>query len=329
MTKTILIAGGYGLVGSHIARHIRRLMPDARLLIAGRSPDKAAELMAELGNAAACAIDSADPRAALAAAGPLDAMVCALQDPHDQLLAHAIETGCAHLSITRSVNDMASLLARTGNSTLRAPVIPTAHWQAGITTLAALDLVQGAFDRVDRISIAALFDMADPIGPMTLEDSGSFFGKAQVLRDGAWCWVDPDAEVANVPVAGETIETRPMSVLDVPSLRAVTRARDIEFRLGIGTSRGTRAGGAASHDMEITVEGTDASGAKLIRTRIVSDPRGQAELTATGAALAARRAVGGDGRPAPAPAVLMPEAILDAGEAIAELRTLGVTVEES
>ena len=40
MTKTILIAGGYGLVGSHIARHIRRLMPDARLLIAGRSPDR-------------------------------------------------------------------------------------------------------------------------------------------------------------------------------------------------------------------------------------------------------------------------------------------------
>lgn len=329
MTKTILIAGGYGLVGSHIARHIRRLMPDARLLIAGRNPDKAAELVAELGNATACAMDSADPRAALAAAGPLDAMVCALQDPHDQLLAHAIETGCAHLSITRSVNDMAALMARAGNRQLQAPVIPTAHWQAGIIILAAVDLARSTFARVDRVSIAALFDMADPIGPMTLEDSGSFFGKAQVLRDGAWCWVDPDAEVANVPVAGEMIETRPMSVLDVPSLRAVTNARDIEFRLGIGTSRGTRSGGAASHDIEITIEGSDATGTALTRTRIISDPRGQAEMTATGAALAARRAVGGDGQPAPAPAVLMPEAILDTGAAMTELRALGVTVEDA
>jgi hypothetical protein len=328
MTKSILIAGGYGLVGGHIARHLRHLMPDARLVIAGRNPDKAGDLLAELGNAEGLRLDTMSPPDALTSAGPIDAVVSALQDPHDHLLTHAIRNGVAHLSITRSVTDMAPLVAHVGSATLRAPVIPTAHWQAGITTLAALDLAQSAFAKVDRIAIAALFDMADPIGPMTLEDTGSFFGKALLVEGGLWTWVDPDDHAAQLDIGGETIEARPMSVLDTPSLRAATGAAHISFHLGIGTSRGTKAGNAASHDIRITIEGSDAAGDSVARTRLVSDPRGQAQLTATGAALAAQRAIGGDGAPAPAAALLMPETILNTEHVMAALRAQGVTVED-
>jgi len=329
MTKTILIAGGYGLVGSHIARHLRRIMPDAHLIIAGRNPDKAAELVSELGNAEALAVETTDPDKALDSAGKLDAMIAALQDPHDKLLGYALANGIAHLSITRAVLDMAGFVAHAAHADLKAPVIPTAHWQAGILTLTALDLAS-QFKSVESIAMSALFDMTDPIGPMTVEDAGHFFGKALVMKDGLWTWVDPDAEVTPITIDGETFDARPMSTLDTMSLRPATGAADISFHLGIANSRGTRAGGAASHDMQIVMTGTDASGRSMTRTRLVSDPRGQAQLTATGAALAVQRAIGGDGQPAPRPGLHMPETILAPAAYTDRLTTeFGITIEDS
>ncbi len=329
MPKTILVAGGYGLVGSHIARMLRQLMPDATLIIAGRHPEKATDLLAELGNATALGLETTDPVSALEGTGKIDAIIAALQDPHDKVLTYAITNGIAHLSITRSVLDMAALLSHAAHADLTAPVVPTAHWQAGILTLAALDLAN-QFASVSRISMSALFDMADPIGPMTTEDAGHFFGKALVMRDSQWTWVDPDAEEANVTIDGETFAAKPMSVLDTTSLRAATGAANIAFHLGFGTSRGTRAGGPASHDMQIVMDGLDQSGAPMIRTRLVSDPRGQALLTATGAALAVQRAIGGDGKPAPKAGLHMPETILDATAVTQRLQSeFGITISDS
>ncbi|MGD1933098.1 MAG: hypothetical protein ACFB0Z_01105 [Candidatus Phaeomarinobacter sp.] len=328
MTKSILVAGGYGLVGSHIARHLRQIMPDAKLIIAGRNPDKAADLVTELGNAEALALETNAPEKALASAGKLDAIIAALQDPHDKLLSYALTNGIAHLSITRAVLDMASFVAHTAHADLKAPVVPTAHWQAGILALTALDLAS-EFKAVDSIAMSALFDMTDPIGPMTVEDAGHFFGKALVMKDGLWTWVDPDAEVTPITIDGETFDARPMSTLDTMSLRPATGATDISFHLGIANSRGTRAGSAASHDMQIVIKGTDADGTAITRTRLVSDPRGQAQLTATGAALAVQRAIGGDGQPAPKPGLYLPETILDAGAYTARLKSdFGILVKD-
>jgi NAD(P)-dependent dehydrogenase (short-subunit alcohol dehydrogenase family) len=329
MSKTILVAGGYGLVGSHIARHLRRIMPDARLIIAGRNPDKAADIVSELGNADALGLETTDPVAALESVGKIDALIAALQDPHDKMLTHAINNGIAHLSITRSVLDMSGFVGHLAHANLTAPVVPTAHWQAGILSLTALDLAS-QFKTVDSIALSALFDMTDPIGPMTVEDAGHFFGKALLVRDNLWTWVDPDAEVTSITIDGETFDARPMSNLDTMSLRSATNAADITFHLGIANSRGTRAGGAASHDMQIIMKGTDANGSAITRTRLVSDPRGQAQLTATGAALAVQRAIGGDGKPAPTATLHMPETLLDAAGYTARLQSeFGILVQDA
>ncbi|MEQ8746213.1 hypothetical protein [Pyruvatibacter sp.] len=329
MSKTILVAGGYGVVGTHIARQLRHLMPDAHLIIAGRSPEKAAPLVTELGSAKSLAMDTASPADALTKAGPIDAIVAALQDPHDKLLQFALTNGIAHLSITRAVTEMAGLLATAAHTGLRAPLVPAAHWQAGILSVTALDFAN-QFQSVHRISMSALFDLADPIGPMTIEDAGHFFGKALIVRDNQWTWIEPDAEAKQITIGTQTFDAKPMSVLDVTSLRAATGAANIGFYLGMGTSSGTRDAGAASHDMLIEIEGTDASGTTTTRTRLVSDPQGQAHLTATGAALATRRAIGGDGKPAPAPAIHMPETILDVRATTALLQSeFGIKVTDT
>jgi len=329
MTKTILVAGGYGLVGGHIARHLRRIMPEAHLIIAGRNPEKASDLVSELGNAEALALETTDPEKALASVGKIDALIAALQDPQDRMLKYAANNGVAHLSITRSVLDMAAFVGQLAHADLSAPVIPTAHWQAGILTLTALDLA-AQFETVDSIAMSALFDMTDPVGPMTVEDAGHFFGKALIAKDNQWTWVDPDTEVASLTIDGETFDARPMSTLDTISLRTATGARAVSFHLGIANSRGTRAGNAASHDMQIVMHGTSKTGQPMAVSRLVSDPRGQAQLTATGAALAVQRAIGGDGQAAPTARLHMPETVFDPAAYTSRLKAeFGIEVEDT
>lgn len=47
-SDAIFIAGGYGVVGSQLAEMIRQRYPDLPLILAGRNPDKAAELVGKL-----------------------------------------------------------------------------------------------------------------------------------------------------------------------------------------------------------------------------------------------------------------------------------------
>ncbi len=325
MTKTVLIAGGYGLVGGKAARQLRALAPDVEIILAGRNPEKGDALAAEIGNARTLKLDTANPGPTLDEAGPVDAVLAALQDPQDKLLREALERGIAHLSITRSVDEMATLVTQTAQVRPTAPVVPLAYWMAGLATVAALDLATG-FERVDRIDVAALFDMADPIGPMTAEDFDSISTTAQVVAENEWRTVDT-AEVAREhTIGGATFPTQPISILDVSGLRAATGAANIRFDLGMGESRGTRNGGAASHDMLIEIEGVRNDGGNAVRNRQVFDSRGQAHLTAIGAALAVRRVLGADGNEPPAAGLQLPETLLDPAATMAELASLGVEV---
>lgn len=49
-------------------------------------------------------------------------------------------------------------------------------------------LVVGGYGLVGgwTVRLAALFDRADPTGPMTTDDSGAFFDRALLRRDGRW-----------------------------------------------------------------------------------------------------------------------------------------------
>ena len=49
MSPRVVIAGGYGLVGGLVARHLRAAGHELDLVLAGRNPDQGASLAAELG----------------------------------------------------------------------------------------------------------------------------------------------------------------------------------------------------------------------------------------------------------------------------------------
>lgn len=324
MRPRVLIAGGYGVVGSWIGRHLRAAGHDLDLVLAGRQPGQGEALAAELG-ASLARLDIADPAAGLAAAGPVDLVIAALQDPGDNLLMATLRSGAAHIGIVRTADSMAST-AIAASALARRPALMLGHWQAGVMTLAALAAARD-FSLVDRVEMAALYDYADPIGPMTASDSGGFIGRALLRRDGLWIGVDAAESARTVTRQGmPEFPAMPMGVLDTPALAAVTGARDVRFDLGTGTSIGTAAGGAASHELYIDITGLDSDGRPLARRTLVSDPRGQAHLTALGVLLGAERVLGLDGAPPPQPGLAFPETAIEAAAAVARLRAFGVHV---
>lgn len=57
MSKRILIAGGYGLIGSALAKHIREVDNATEIVLAGRNPHHGERLVQELGHARTAFLD--------------------------------------------------------------------------------------------------------------------------------------------------------------------------------------------------------------------------------------------------------------------------------
>lgn len=324
MSPRILIAGGYGLVGGLVARHIRAAGHDVELILAGRQPAAGEGLAKELG-AATARLDVADPQADLAAIGPVDLVIAALQDPHEGLLLGALKSGAAHIGVTRTADTMSPVAVAAGAFASR-PVLMLGHWQAGVLTLAA-QVAAAAFTRVDQIDLAALYDYADPIGPMTAGDATGFVGRALIRCEGLWESVDAEVSGRQVARRGQSaFDAMPMGVLDVPALAIVTGAPNVRFDLGTGESRGTQAGLAASHELFIDITGEVEGGQMETRRTVVSDPRGQAHLTALGVMVGVERILGLDGGAPTTPGLKFPESFLDARTALARFEAFGVSI---
>lgn len=325
MVQRVLIAGGYGAVGGTAARYLRGLAPDLDIILAGRTPESGAELAREIG-ATTLRFDVADPAAALAEAGPIDLIVATLQDRGDALIQAAMAQGAAHIGITKVVEETGPAVFAALHAPPRRPVVLAGHWAAGVLILAARPAVAD-FDRVDAVAMAALYDMADAVGPMSAADAEAFSSRALLRRAGQWAWVDGGGHGRALNFAGgpETA-MQPLAALDVPSLAAISGAPDIRFDFGMGDSIGTRAGGRASHDALIEIEGVLRSGGRARRRVLVSDPKGVGHMTALGAVVVAERVLGLDGLPRPAGGLYLPETLVSPAAALARFEQFGLRI---
>jgi hypothetical protein len=323
MAPRILIAGGYGFVGSAIARHVRRISKDVEIILAGRNRDSGKALAAELGNASVAHLDI-DALDTLPAA---DLIVSALYDPANALLHAALAKGAAHIGITTKAEDVAPVVFATLQTPPKRPIVLLGYSAAGAAMVVAKKAAL-EFSQIHSITITALFDTRDEVGPMTANDAEFLIGRALIRSGGKWGWVDGAQHPRSIALSGgQDLQAYPTGLLDVPGLAAMTNAADVRVDLVEGTSLGTLAGRRASSDAFIDIAGVTTAGTSVSRRTVVSDPNGLAHFTALGVLIAVERVLGLDAAPPPPGGLYVPETLVSPDAALARLAQFGVQVE--
>jgi hypothetical protein len=325
MSARILIAGGYGVVGSAIARHIRKVSKDVELVLAGRNPANGAALAQELGGASTAYLNVEDTTAPgdLAA---VDLIVCAVYDPANTLINAALTHGIAHIGITTKADDVTPVAFAALRSPPRRPIVLLGHCMAGVATIVAQKAAE-RFSRVDSIEIAAVYDERDPVGPMSAGDAESLISRALLREGGKWAWVDGLQHARPVRLSGdEVLPGYPTGLLDAPSLSAITGAANVRLDFVQGDSFGTRRGGRASSDVYIDIAGMLESGEPGNLRTVISDPNGLAHLTALGVLVATEHVLGLHGQAPATGGLHLPETLVPPDAAIARFEQFGAGI---
>lgn len=321
----ILLIGGSGVVGRWTARLLRAAHPSAPLLIGGRDLDKAREAAAEVGGAEGVAVD-------LAAGGlglgerPVSAVAVFFTDVRVAGLRFAQSRGVPHISISPGIHEIGPEVAAYIHQPQAAPVVLGTEWLVGATTVTTLELAK-AFGRVHGITIGALLDEQDALGPAAsadLERQTKTLPAALARREGAYVWrVGDDAKARFRAVDGTELEATALSLNDVLGLANVTGAPNVEFNLAIGVSSSRRRGEPMSTEILIELTGEDPAGRPLRTRHAVVHPEGQMPLTGLGVAMVLERLVGLGGHPPVAPGLYFPYQLLEPAAYRARLEQIG------
>jgi hypothetical protein len=313
MASRILIAGGYGVIGTNIARNIRRTYENVEITLSGRNHENGNALAQELGNAKTIYLDMKNPDSIESFDfGQYDLIIAALRDSSDILSNAAIKHGIAHIGLSEVADQVVPLLFKGIQSSPKRPIAFLAHQDAGVVTLLAKKAAE-KFSHVHSIEIAGVYDDLDKLGPMNqsdFENSAGLTERALLLKDGKWIWIDPAKNVRKIQLEDRVMDGYPVSLLDVPSLAGITKATNIRWDYVQGDSIGTLAGNKPSHDTYIDIQGTLLSGKTAKHRVLVSDPNGQAHLVGIGVLVATERIFGLDGQQPAVGGLHLPETLV-------------------
>jgi saccharopine dehydrogenase-like NADP-dependent oxidoreductase len=348
---TLLIVGGYGLVGKQVARSLRQRHPDLGLVLGGRYPEQAQEFAASIG-ASTVAVDTSAKQPLAAVLERPTAVLASVSDPTDQLLIDAARQGLPIADINRGGH--ASVLDATiaiAGEPPRAPVLLSGSWMAGTAALLTAAVVR-ELGEVVRVDITALASSDDEVGPDSQGFGHRLAWPYYPMRDGKREATHPLTGVRKVRCADgnerpaalvgtleqitlprtlgvPTVETR-LALQDPASLYAliglkrtgILRALTRPFLHSTRAALLERPGAGDFAGITVTARGPGRS-----VTVDVLDPRGQAHLSSVGAVLAAERVLGLAGHRLP-PGLSFPEQSADPRGDLAALRAAGVVVRQ-
>ncbi|GAT66894.1 saccharopine dehydrogenase [Planomonospora sphaerica] len=339
----VLLVGGYGVVGAELAR---LAAPSWPLLLTGRTPARGASLAEETG-AGIRRWDLSDPAPFSAA---VRAVVGVVNDPDDRVLRAAVRAGIPYADVTRWTARLQR--AATVAATLRpaAPVLLSSSWMGGVGALVASTLAT-RIGGADTVEIAVRWDLRDRAGADSVEFMDRLGLEYEIVEAGRRRLIMPLTDARTVMIGSSRtrvarIDTPEQFTLPI-TLGVGTAATRIGFSSPALTSallavkrsgffrwgRGERWTPLRRSLLYSAGEGgvarlrIDVTGPAGTRTATVTDPRGQAHLTAVGALMALRRILGADGA-APPEGVVFPEATPRPLDVPGFLESAGVAVAE-
>ncbi len=350
-----LIAGGYGLVGSQIARLLRRRHPQLPLQLGGRHPERGEALARELDRAEAVPLDLMADRPLSSVTTRPSAIVAVANDPEDRLLWDAIRLGIPYVDITRWTQRVRETVWQIAPERLSAPILFSSAWMGGVIPVVAAYAMR-ELAVTEEIDISILYATRDQAGPNSVDYMDRLQIPFEVQLAGQRQLVEPLTDGRQVLFPGG--RRAHVYRLDTPEQATLPRfsgAKTVTTRLGFDDAASTsllrllvrsgiwkaisgprfaglrrsmlyNPGPGAPHEVVIALSGRDAAGSPRSVSASLSDPLGQSHLTAVGALLQLERVLGLGSYPVPEPRVLFPESTPRLDDCIETLREMGVVV---
>ena len=316
MIQQIFIAGGYGMIGSNLAVQLRERFPDAKIILAGRTPQNGEKLAVQLGNSMTVYLDLMSKELPHPVSTS-QLIISAVPDPKHILGEYAIRNNIAFIDITLGTADgYAPLLNMAMFHHATSPVVPLGYYEAGIF-LPLVDKLASQFNSVKSVQLTALHDPDDPIGKVTEFELNQGMAPAFVRKDGIWGYTTEQSHICLI--SGECVETTPFGILDVSAIAAMTCADNIRLDVAMGTSEGKRKATQASVELYVDIQGVTISGTSESKRIIASDPQGQAHFTALGVIIVIEALL-----KSTLTGFMLPEQIMVQEAAVAAMRDAGI-----
>ncbi|EJL42463.1 saccharopine dehydrogenase [Brevibacillus agri] len=316
--KKVLIAGGFGTVGSQIAKILHGQNQELLLLLGGRNPGKPLPFASPRLHPLLVDTTAQDPLAH--APDDLALIVNAVNDPDDALLLAAVSRCIPLVDITRWTERFTRPIDRLASSELQSPVVLASGWMGG--TPALFGKLHSADLQEVTIDIFALYATKDKAGPNSAAYMNRLTIPFNIYTKGAARTVVPMSEPLAVTFPnGFRTNCYRLDTPDHLTLVQTPPVTSASFRIAFDQKWSTAAlvslvrsglwkllgqkvrqsilynpGQGAAHEVVVQIEGRDQRGVRIRRQVEISDPNGQTHLTATGAAIQAQRILAGEGQ---------------------------------
>jgi hypothetical protein len=318
--------GGYGVLGTQLAKTLRARNPDLHLTIAGRDLAKAEQLAADVGNASAAVVD-VNERATALPQGEFAVIAVLLKDESFGFTDLAGQNGVPVLTLSSGAFEMGPEVAHGLHAARLAPVVLASFWFTGAPALIALDLA-GRLSVVDTIEIGVVVETSGSgSGPATMADFeriSQACSSTLVRENGQYRWVQGDAAVAAFEREdGSTAEGTIAVSYDVMSVAAATGAQTVRVIQAFIPSLSSQRGEGPADEVSVRVTGKDASGRPIELRRHLVAPREPASLTTVTVAIILERMLGRRGGQPLAPGLYTVDSIFWPAEFVDALAEAG------